>query len=117
MIYLDNGNHEFASEVGLREICGYPSPCYHFSFPKYDFLDVQEKLSRGYTSVFKILCTRKLIDKKQLRDMLPDALAACRMRPIRKPDNEENPLGPVHALPVKRLGKRNINRPGVRNSR
>ena len=96
MIYLDNGNHDLANEQGLREICGYPSPCYNISFPKYDFIDNAGLLGRGYTTVFKILCMKKHINKDRLRALLPHALDPTRHRPevIR---HEEKQLIPVYA--------------------
>lgn len=99
MIYLANGNHALASELGLRELLGYPSPCYHYSFPKYDFLDVSGGLGRGYTTVFKMLVSKKLIDKKRLRMLIPDALDACRTRPKRiTPDEKDASPVRVHSF-------------------
>lgn len=101
MIYLSNSNHGLAGEHGLREICGYPSPCYNHSFPKYDFLDNENKLSRGFASVFKILVMKKLINKGLLRMLLPHALDAQRGRP-KPPVKVEKSWIPIYsAAPTK----------------
>ena len=107
MIYLDNGNHVLASEHGLREICGYPSPCYNWSFPKYDFLDHTGMMSRGYTTVFKILCLKKHINKDRLRKLLPHALDPMSHRPevIRHEDPETKGFVPVHAFAPRNTGR------------
>jgi hypothetical protein len=101
MIYLSNSNHRLAGDHGLREICGYPSPCYNFSFPKYDFLDNESKLGRGYASVFKILVMKKLVSKDLLRAILPHALDSQRYRP-KVEVKVEKPLIPIYsAAPVR----------------
>jgi len=101
MIYLSNSNHGLAGEHGLREICGYPSPCYNHSFQKYDFLDNENKLGRGYASVFKILVMKRLISKDLLRMILPHALDSQRVRP-KPPVKVEKSWIPIYsAAPMK----------------
>ncbi len=107
MIYFANGNHYLAGESGLREICGYPSPCHFYSFPKYDFIDHEGMLNRGYTTVFKILCLKKLIDRAKLRKLLPHALDPHHFRPevpVHE-DPETKDFVPVHGFRSDQLHK------------
>ena len=102
MIYLRNSNHPDASgRHHLNEVLAYPSPS-HGAFPKYDFLDKAALPGRGYTTVFKLLVRRRLINKDRLRALLPQALDSTRGRPQRKVEKDAAPFDiPVHAAPVR----------------
>lgn len=93
-----------STTYGMNELCGLPSPRFFINFPKYDFLDEDGRVHRGYTSIFKILVRAKLIDKARLLKLLPTALAPSSRRP--KPhnyevdDEPEIPMHPLEPVPV-----------------
>ncbi len=95
MIYIRNSYHPESGKYGLGEVCAYPSPL-HGSFPKFDFLDKSNLPARGYTSVFKMLVRKRLINKDRLRALLPQALDAACGRPQRKAETDAPPPIPVH---------------------
>lgn len=97
MIYLRGNYHPDSGKYGLSEQLAYPSPS-HGAFPKYDFLDKAGLPARGYTSVFKLLVKKRLINKDRLRALIPQALDPSRGRPKRKADEDEVPKIPIHQL-------------------
>lgn len=103
MIYLRNSYHPDSGMYGLNEVLAYPSPS-HGSFPKYDFLDKADLPARGYTSVFKMLVRKRLINKDRLRALLPQALDPARGRPQRKAEADEAPPVPVYHAPIREVG-------------
>ena len=105
MIYIRNSYHPDSGEYGLSEVCAYPSPL-HGSFPKYDFLDKSGQPARGYTSVFKMLVRKRLINKDRLRTLLPQALDPSRGRPQRKAEADAPLPVPVYRGDPGNVGER-----------
>lgn len=95
MIYERRSYHPDSGAYGLNEVLAYPSP-FHGSFPKYDFLDKAGLPARGYTTVFKMLARKRLINKDRLRALMPQALDPARGRPQRKAETNEALPVPVH---------------------
>ena len=51
------------STMGLKHLCGIPSPRFFFSIPKFNFVDDQGQWHRGWKTVLRILTDKGLIDR------------------------------------------------------
>ena len=60
------------SSRGLIDVCAFPSPKKYTSWPKFDFIDYTGRKSRGYTTFFQMLVSKKLISTGTLSQFVPD---------------------------------------------
>jgi hypothetical protein len=51
------------STIGLKHLCGIPSPRYFFNIPKFNFVDDTGQWHRGWKTVLRILTDKGLINR------------------------------------------------------
>jgi hypothetical protein len=102
MIYITQPSHPDCNRLGLQEVVGYPAEI-HGSFPKYDFVDIGGMRGRGYSSVFKILVRKRLIDRHRLVALIPGALDPGITEPEQfiKREKPDVPQIPIYRIPVR----------------
>lgn len=61
-LYLVNNGPD-AHEIGLKHLCGIPSPRYFLNIPEFNFIDDKGNWHRGWRPVLKLLEGMKVLDR------------------------------------------------------